>query len=315
MAGGAGHEHRGAPRLVGPDADEGAVAVVAAVQDVAREAGTGAPGTGAPGTVVATDLELLGAEQDDGPPCAGGCGAAAGANAADGVAAEPTGRVVTVDFGGYEVGVADHAGEIGVGGLGVELAWRGVLGDRAVAKNGHGVGGSEGLTLVVGDENGGGARRAQDAQHIGSDTVPQRGVKGGEGFVKQDHVGPDGERTRQRHPSLLAAGQLVGMPPCEAAQADEFGQHLGVGGPAPPWQPEPDVGLDIQMREQRAVLWDIPDAPALRRDEPPAVVDRGAAQPHDAFLGAFETGDHPQQRCLTAAGGAEYRRHRARLDV
>src|SRR5581483_1945775 len=121
------------------------------------------------------------------------------------------------------------------------------------------------------------------------------------------------ERARQRHPLLLAAGQLARIALAVAWQLDE-GQRLG--------HAPPDLGLRCvlhaeaeghvlahrAMREQRVVLEDQADAAPVRRH----AGDRRAGNGHVAGIGLDEAGHGPQARRLAAARGAEEREELAR---
>ena len=163
----------------------------------------------------------------------------------------------------------------------------------------------------MGDEQRAGARRAQDRGDLLAQRLAQAGVEGGERLVEQDHLGVGRQRAGERDPLALAAGELVRVGLGAAAQPDEverLADALAARGA------EADVGRDVEVREQRALLEDHPD-PALLGLDPVAVRGDGApADPHAAGVGALEARDHPQQRRLAGAAGAEQRDDRAAGD-
>ena len=77
-------------------------------------------------------------------------------------------------------------------------------------------------------------------------------VEGAERLVEEQHVGPVDERPGQRHPLLLAAGQLVRLALLVAGEMDELERlaDAPVGSRAlstpSPAQPEGDVVADVR---------------------------------------------------------------------
>jgi hypothetical protein len=63
---------------------------------------------------------------------------------------------------------------------------------------------------VVGDHRGGGAELAVDPVEHVEHEAPGGGVEGARGLVAEQHVGPLGDRARDGHALLLAAGELGG---------------------------------------------------------------------------------------------------------
>ena len=118
------------------------------------------------------------------------------------------------------------------------------------------------------------------------------------------NIGTDGERAGQRHPLLLAAGELVRIALVEPGQADQLEQFVDRR-PLRSGEPEGDVAAHGQVREQGALLRDVADAAVLRGDRAPAVIDHLLADPQAAAVEPLEPGDQPQQRGLAAARGAE----------
>jgi hypothetical protein len=116
------------------------------------------------------------------------------------------------------------------------------------------------------------------------------------------------ERAGERHALLLAAGQLPRVPGAERAETDQV-QHaldaraqLGRRHRAPA-KAEGDVLEHGHVREERVRLEDQPEVAAM--DGHPRDV---LARQHDLpAVGLDEAGDHPEERALAAARGAEKR--------
>jgi len=68
------------------------------------------------------------------------------------------------------------------------------------------------------------------------------------------------------------------------------------------------------VREQRAFLGDVADAPALRRHVQAGAADGRAVDRDRAGVRALEAADQPQERRLAAARGPEDRDEPAALD-
>ena len=81
--------------------------------------------------------------------------------------------------------------------------------------------------------------------------------------------------------------------------------------PAEIFEAKGDVLLQRHVREQRIVLEDGVDAAPVRRQS----LDIGAAQTNFARCRLLEAGDHPQKRCLAAAGGAEHGEEFVLVDI
>ena len=80
------------------------------------------------------------------------------------------------------------------------------------------------LELVVGDEQGRGASGFQDAAHLVRQALAQVHIEVGKRLVQQQQARLRGQRPRQRHPLLLAAGQFVRVALRQAIQANQL-QH------------------------------------------------------------------------------------------
>ncbi len=138
--------------------------------------------------------------------------------------------------------------------------------------------------------------------------LAQADVEVGERFVEQDQFGARRQRAGQRDTLLLAAGKLVRILVALAVQADR-GEQLADAqaglGCRQAAQPEGDVFVDGEVREQRVILEDHADAPLLRRQALAGTADHGAAQADLAAGDLLEAGDAAQQGRLAAARGAE----------
>ena len=137
----------------------------------------------------------------------------------------------------------------------VQLARRAGLLDPAVVHDDDLLGDLHRLLLVVRDED----RRdvdlvvqpAQPLAQLGADL----GVERAEGLVEQQHLRLDGQRPRERHALLLAAGELRGVAVGEAVeshQREQLGDPLADLrlGPFADAQPEADVVVHRHVLER-----------------------------------------------------------------
>ena len=125
-------------------------------------------------------------------------------------------------------------------------------------------------------------------------------------LVKQQHRRLEHERPGQRHPLLLAAGELAGTALGERAQLDELERLVDLAGQAclaqlAVAQAERDVIEHGQEREQRVALEDGVDVALVRRSAGNVHVVK--QDPAGGRL--LEPGDQPQRGGLPAAGRAE----------
>ena len=86
----------------------------------------------------------------------------------------------------------------------------------------HLVGNGAGLLLVVRDEHGRHLRRALDAQDLFAHLDAQFRVKVGQRLVEQQQLRLLGQRPRNRHALLLAAGQLARLAPQQVRDPHEL---------------------------------------------------------------------------------------------
>ena len=136
------------------------------------------------------------------------------------------------------------------------------------------------------------------------------GVQGPEGLVQQEDARFGGERTGERNALALASGQLGRVPVGQPPELDQIEQarnalaDLGLGRAGLFWshpQPEGDVLKDRQVAKEGVVLEHKADL---------TLADMGgrgvlALQDHAPGIGGLQAGNHPQQRGLAAARGAE----------
>ena len=205
---------------------------------------------------------------------------------------------------------AHERGDLRVGRGEVDLARGRGLHQPARAHHRDLVGEGQRLVLVVGDQQRGGVGGGQGAAHGAGGALAQTGVEGGEGLVEEHHGGLGRQRTGQRDALLLAAGELVGPSGAELPRQLDQVEDLvdAVSAPLLGRQAEGDVGGDVEVGEERALLRDVPDAAVLRRDGAGgAAGHHGVAEGDGPRVGREEAGDEPQQRGLAAPGVTQHR--------
>ncbi len=176
----------------------------------------------------------------------------------------------------------------------------------APGHHGDAVGHRQRLFLVVRDEDEGDAGLVLHALQLDLHLLAQLVVQRRERLVEQQHLGARRQGAGKRHALRLAAGNLVGAALGEFLHPHQL-QHGGDAGfdlrlrPPQHLQAEGDVVPHRQMREQRVALEDGVDRPLERRQSGNVL----AMQQDRAFGRVFEPGDHPEQRGLAAARGAE----------
>ena len=152
-----------------------------------------------------------------------------------------------------------------------QLLGRADLHQHPLAHHRDAVGEPHRLLGVVGDEQAGRPRLAQQRERLVLDLLAQLDVEPGERLVHQHHRRPRRDRAGQRHALLLAARQNVRVVVGVAFQADagEHGERL-----APRLlgrqrvEAEGHVVEDGQVRKQREVLEHQADIALLGRHEP-----------------------------------------------
>ena len=187
--------------------------------------------------------------------------------------------------------------------------------DLALVDDGDDVGDAERLLLVVGDEDRGQLLLGEDLAHLFAHPRPQAGVEVGEGLVEEQRPRLGDQRPRQRHPLLLAAGELVRVALAEAAEADRLQRRGDLVAVGPAAERVADVGGDVHVGEERVVLEDHADPAALGRERSARAPRPPRRRSRRAGVGLLEAGDQPQRRRLAAAAGAEQGADRALGDV
>ena len=76
--------------------------------------------------------------------------------------------------------------------------------------------------------------------------------------------------------------------------------------PAAAREPEADVLGDGEVREERTLLRHVADAPAVRRDVVPSVVERLAVERDAPAVRLVEAGDEAEQRGLAGSGRSQH---------
>ena len=191
-------------------------------------------------------------------------------------------------------------GRRGRGGRGRDL-----LG-AAVAHDDDAVGERQRLVLAVGDEECGDAEALLQVADLLAQALAEVLVEAGEGLVEQQNLRLEDEGAGEGDALLLAAGELVGHALAVAGEAD-----LGEGGvdaagdlvlrePAE-LQAEGDVPEDVHVGPEGVALEDHAGRALLRGGAGDVLAVDG-----DGARGrGLEAADHPEQRRLAGAGGAE----------
>ena len=204
--------------------------------------------------------------------------------------------------------------------------------DAAVLER-HGAGAvAQGVIDLMQGHHHGLAVLAVDVGEDFHDPARRLRVERGDGFVGEDHLGLLGQRTGDRHPLLLAAGERRGALRGALGQADALqcghglalllvAEHAQRSAPArhAPEKAEQDVVQHAEAVDQVELLEDVADVGAQAAYL--AVQLAGglhlAAEHLDAPAGgavaAGQAGQVAQQRGLAGTGRADQRHHLARL--
>ena len=126
-------------------------------------------------------------------------------------------------------GVAEEPGDPFVGRCAPHRIGLADLADHPGGHQGHLVGHGEGLALVVGDEQRGGAGAGQHPAQVGQQSLSQRPVQGRERLVQQQQSGLRSERAGQGDPLRLAAGQSADRAVGITGQPDQVEQLVDPG--------------------------------------------------------------------------------------
>ncbi len=191
-----------------------------------------------------------------------------------------------------------------------DLVGGAVLDDHAAVHEDDPVGDLAGEGHLVGDDHHRHALLGEPAHHR-EDVPDQLGVERGGRLVEEHHLGAHGERPRDGHPLLLAAGQggRVGVRLLRQADAAEvLGGGLRRARPVPLEDPplgQREVLGDAQVREEVELLEDHADAAAYGVDVDVGVGHLGAADEDLALGGLLQQVDAAQQGRLAGTGGAD----------
>jgi hypothetical protein len=245
---------------------------------------------------------------DHHPHLAAGAGVARGRAQVELAQAQPAAAVGggAGGRGRHQVRHAQEAGHVGVGRFLVHLGRGADLLDAAAGHDRQPVRQGQGLLLVVGDVQEGDPDGLLERLQLHLERLAQLGVQRAERLVQQQHRRLQHQRPGQRHPLLLAAGELRRPAALEPLQPDQLQRR---GDPAPGLgarhvleaQAEGDVVVHVHEREQRVALEDGVDL---------ALVGRGAGhvdpvEEDAAGARLLEPGDQPQGGRLAAAGGSQ----------
>ena len=210
----------------------------------------------------------------------------------------------SIDRDGDHGALANKLGDELVAGIVVQVVRRVSLGHPSAVQQGHLVGHGKGLVLVVGDQDGGDAVALQQFTDFGGQFRAQLCIQAGEGFVQQQDLRIRRQRPGQRHPLLLAAGQLVGEGTAVFAQGDQLQHALHPLAPLLARQvaePEADIAAHVEMGKQGEILEHHAHLALFRWQLAPGCADGNAAQGNAAGVDALKSGDGAQQRGLAAA--------------
>ena len=186
----------------------------------------------------------------------------------------------------------------------------------AAVHDGDPIGHRHRLFLVVGHVDEGDPDLLLDPLELDLHLLAQLQIERPERFVQEQDRRPVDQRTGERDALRLAARDLRRLARLEARELDE-GEHLPHPGlhlavlDALATQPEGDVLVDRQVREERVVLEDRVHVPPVRR-QPRHVLAMELDQPGRRL---FEAADHPQGGRLAAAGGTEEAEELGILDL
>ena len=177
--------------------------------------------------------------------------------------------------------------------------------NATLAHDGDVLGDGQCLFLIVGHHD---RRRAQSGEQL-LDLLPQPNaqtrVQGRERFVKKEDPRFGGEGSRQCDPLLLTAREFMRTGMECIAHADEFqGCHDAVRFAL--GQAEPDIGGDVEVREERPFLGDDPDSAFFRGHPGICSSDLSITEPDRSAIRSNEASEEPKQRGLARATRSEH---------
>ena len=161
-----------------------------------------------------------------------------------------------------------EAGHEGVGRGGDELRRRARLQYAPVDEDADAIGQRGSILEVVGDENRRQGEVAEELVQLDAHLRLRVGVERRKRLVEEEDAGVVGERPGERDPLALAAGQLADARTPEVGDLEPLEQVVD-GGPAA--DPEADVAEHVEMGEERVLLEQVADRPALRRQGEPCL--------------------------------------------
>ena len=173
------------------------------------------------------------------------------------------------------------------------------------------------LLLIVRDDDEGQTELVLQVHQLEAGIFAELAVERRQRLVEQQHPRPLGKRARERDALALAAGKLVRAlrapkPSSLTSASISRDPRLDLGlRHSVLLEPEGDVALDRQVREQRIALEHHVDRPPVRRH----AGDILPVQQDAALARLLEAREHPQQRGLAAARGPEQREEFAFEDV
>ena len=205
-----------------------------------------------------------------------------------------------------EVGPSDEVGHEHAGGAAVDLFGGGHLLDAPGVHHHDPVRHGHGLGLVVGDVDGRDAHALLQAADLQAHAHSQLGVEVGQRLVEQEHFGAHHHGAGERHPLLLAAGELVGSAIGQHGQVHRGQCHVDaltefVGGQVPQLEAVGDVVAHAQVGEEGVGLEDHGHGAFVGRQGHHVL----PVEDDPSGGGVLEARDHAQRRGLAAAGGAE----------
>ena len=196
---------------------------------------------------------------------------------------------------------------------------RAIRDDPSVCQT-YGSPGPGGELQIVGDQD-------QRGAHIGIETgheLDHRGagirIQISSRLIGKQHLGPGAERPCQSYPLLLPSGQLSRLmmfPASQSHSTQKLSRSRGGIGLSPELHRHLDILLRRQCGNQLKGLKDESDL--LHPDSGPLVLTHGSQvlsiEVHRARTGPVQSGQQPQQRCLSASGRSQNCQEIARLKI
>ena len=124
-------------------------------------------------------------------------------------------------------------------------------------------------------------------------------IERSEGLVEQQQVGAGHQRTCQRHPLLLSAGEVARSPISESAEVQRCQHRLGLCMAIRTGHSEGDIVPNREVREQPVALRHVADVAGLRRQGDARVgVQQDPTRHLDAALRWDRPGEDAEERGL-----------------